>query len=88
MNPAAWDFPVFDALTGKHRALTIGLREHFLAVAIPENVARMKSLDPSVFVRADYGRSYSVSCSYASSAIWTWLVWRDEEPSMLPYNDV
>ena len=57
-------------------------------MATPENVNHMKSSDPSVFVRADYGRSYSASCSYAPSAVWTWLVWRDEEPSMLAYNEV
>ncbi|AEO58594.1 hypothetical protein MYCTH_2306044 [Thermothelomyces thermophilus ATCC 42464] len=63
-------------------------RERFLAIATPESVTRMKRADPSVFERADYGRSYATTTSYASSAVWAWLVWRDEEPKMLGYNDV
>ncbi|KAL2161795.1 hypothetical protein VTH06DRAFT_7579 [Thermothelomyces fergusii] len=63
-------------------------RERFLAVATPESVARIKRADPSVFERADYGRSYATTTSYAPSAVWAWLVWRDEEPKMLGYNDV
>ncbi|GAB1319830.1 Abscisic acid ABA receptor [Madurella fahalii] len=65
-------------------------REHFLAVATPENVARMKSSDPtgSVFERADYGRSYSTLTSYAPCAAWTWLVYQTKEPKILGYNDV
>ncbi|KAK4118402.1 hypothetical protein N657DRAFT_583706 [Parathielavia appendiculata] len=63
-------------------------RDHFLAVATPENVARMKSSDPTVFERADYGRSYSSTSSYAPSAVWTWLVRQEEEPKMLGYSDV
>jgi hypothetical protein len=63
-------------------------REHFLAVATPENVARMKSSDPGVFEQADYGRSYSTTTSYAPSAAWTWLVCREEGPAMLGYSDV
>jgi hypothetical protein len=47
----------------------------------------MKSSDPTVFGRADYGRSYSSISSYAPSAAWTWLAWGDEEPRMLLYTD-
>jgi hypothetical protein len=63
-------------------------REHFLAVATPENVAHMKSSDPGVFEQADYGHSYSTTTSYAPSAAWTWLVCREEDPVMLCYSDV
>ncbi|KAL2257959.1 hypothetical protein VTK26DRAFT_8911 [Humicola hyalothermophila] len=65
-------------------------REHFLAVAVPENVARMKASDPTgtVFERADYGRSYSTTTSYTPSAAWTWLVSADAEPKILTYTDV
>ncbi|KAK0665459.1 hypothetical protein QBC41DRAFT_12874 [Cercophora samala] len=66
------------------------LRQHFLAVATPENVAHMKSSDPTgtVFERADYGRSYSTLTSYAPCAVWTWLVAREPDPFILGYNDV
>lgn len=63
-------------------------RDHFLAVAVPENVARLKAQDPTVFERADYGRSYSLTTSYTPSAVWTWLVAGDESPSILAYNDI
>lgn len=63
-------------------------REHFLAVATPENVAGIKRADPTAFGRADYGRSYSTTSSYAPSAVWAWLVCREEEPAMLAYTDV
>ncbi|KAK1833722.1 hypothetical protein QBC39DRAFT_345916 [Podospora conica] len=67
-----------------------GQREHFLGVASPDNVSRVKSADANgkVFQRADYGRGYSTLTSYAPSAVWTWLVYRDEAPSVLGYNDV
>lgn len=66
------------------------LRQHFLAVATPKNVAHMKASDPSgsVFERADYGRSYSTLTSYAPCAVWTWLVATEEYPCILGYNDV
>jgi hypothetical protein len=48
----------------------------------------MKSADSSLFERADYGRSYSTTTSYAPSAAWAWLVARQEEPSMLSYTDI
>lgn len=65
-------------------------RDHFLAVATPDNVASMKSSDPTgqVFARADYGRSYSALTSYTPCAVWTWLVCRQQEPKILAYNDV
>ncbi|KAK4238060.1 hypothetical protein C8A03DRAFT_33961 [Achaetomium macrosporum] len=63
-------------------------REHFLAIATPENVGRMKSADSTLFERADYGRSYSTTSSYAPSAAWAWLVGRQEEPRMLAYSDI
>ncbi|KAK4661205.1 uncharacterized protein QC763_704350 [Podospora pseudopauciseta] len=65
-------------------------RQHFLAVATPENVAHMKCSDTTgtVFERADYGRSYSTLTSYAPCAVWTWLVARESDPIMLGYNDV
>ncbi|KAK4221077.1 hypothetical protein QBC38DRAFT_461873 [Podospora fimiseda] len=65
-------------------------RNHFLAVATPENIAHMKSNDPTgtVFERADYGRSYSTLTSYAPCAVWTWLVAGEDEPSILGYNDI
>jgi hypothetical protein len=73
----------------RSRALAPGShREHFLAVATPENVARLKSKDPSLFERADYGRSYSTTTSYAPSAAWTWLVWEDAGAKMIGYSDV
>ncbi|KAK4188639.1 hypothetical protein QBC35DRAFT_495990 [Podospora australis] len=66
------------------------LRQHFLAVATPKNVAHMKASDPtgSVFERADYGRSYSTLTSYAPCAVWTWLVAEEEDPLILGYNDI
>ncbi|KAK0639966.1 hypothetical protein B0T16DRAFT_337478 [Cercophora newfieldiana] len=65
-------------------------REHFLGIAAPENVSDMKKSDPTgtVFERADYGRSYSALTSYTPSAVWTWLVCREEEPRVLAYNDI
>ncbi|KAL2128097.1 hypothetical protein VTI74DRAFT_9738 [Chaetomium olivicolor] len=65
-------------------------RQNFLAVATPENVASMKASDATgtVFERADYGRSYSTTSSYAPSAVWTWLLCKEEEPRMLLYSDV
>ncbi|KAK0711810.1 hypothetical protein B0H67DRAFT_492623 [Lasiosphaeris hirsuta] len=74
-------------------ALTLPLgsqREHFLGVAAPDNVSRMKKSDATgtVFARADYGRSYSTLTSYTPGAVWTWLVCREEEPRMLAYNDI
>lgn len=75
--------------TDRRRALAPGpQREHFLAVATPENVARMKSSNPGVFEQADYGRSYSTTSSYAPSAAWTWMVCGEENPVMLGYSDV
>ncbi|KAK4152109.1 hypothetical protein C8A00DRAFT_16554 [Chaetomidium leptoderma] len=72
---------------GNALALAADEREPFLAVATPENVARMKTLDPAVFTRADYGHSYSTTSSYAPSAAWAWLVCR-EQPTMLAYSEV
>ncbi|KAK1756435.1 hypothetical protein QBC47DRAFT_186200 [Echria macrotheca] len=74
-------------------ALTLPLgpqRHHFLGVAAPENVSRMKKSDPTgtIFERADYGRSYSTLTSYAPCAVWTWLVCREEAPRFLAYNDI
>ncbi|KAL0472920.1 hypothetical protein QR685DRAFT_156467 [Neurospora intermedia] len=65
-------------------------REHFLAVATPENVANMKRADHTgtIFDRADYGRTYSTTTSYTPSAAWAWLVCDDEHPKMLAYNDI
>jgi len=65
-------------------------RHHFLAIATPENIAHMKSNDPTgtVFERADYGRSYSTLTSYAPCAVWTWLMAQEEEPNILAYNDI
>ena len=59
-------------------------------MAAPDNLSRIKKLDPTgaLFERADYGRSYSTLASYTPSAAWTWLVWRDDEPRILGYNDV
>ena len=48
----------------------------------------MKGADPAVFERADYGRSYSTTASYAPSAAWTWLVCREEDAPLLGYSDV
>lgn len=64
-------------------------REHFLGVASPENVSQMKASDSTgtVFMRADYGRSYSTLTSYTPGAVWTWLVCREESPGILGYND-
>lgn len=73
------------------RALPKGpQREHFLAVATPENVANMKKADHTgtIFDRADYGRAYSTTTSYTPSAAWAWLVCDDEHPKMLAYNDI
>lgn len=79
-------------LTNHHRrALPKGpQREHFLAVATPENVANMKKSDHTgtIFERADYGRPYSTTTSYTPSAAWAWLVCDDEHPKMLGYNDI
>ncbi|KAL2270595.1 hypothetical protein VTJ83DRAFT_2779 [Remersonia thermophila] len=72
---------------GNALALDPPRREQFLAVATPENVARLK-MERGVFERADYGRSYSALASYTPSAVWTWLVWKDEEPAMFAYSDV
>ncbi|KAK3331592.1 hypothetical protein B0T19DRAFT_83401 [Cercophora scortea] len=74
-------------------ALTLPLgpkRDHFLAVAVPENVAHLKSTDETgcLFERADYGRSYSTSTSYTPSAVWTWLVCGEENPGFFGYNDI
>ncbi|KAK4202173.1 hypothetical protein QBC40DRAFT_46151 [Triangularia verruculosa] len=65
-------------------------RQHFLAIATPENVGHMKASDPTgtVFERADYGRSYSSLTSYAPCAVWTWLVAREPDPIIMGYNDV
>jgi len=49
----------------------------------------MKASDSTgtVFMRADYGRSYSTLTSYTPGAVWTWLVCREESPGILGYND-
>lgn len=75
--------------TDTARALTWGLeRDRFLAVAERRNIAHMKESDPTVFERADYGRPYSTTTSYTTSAVWAWLVWQEDEPKMLVYTDV
>ncbi|KAH6838668.1 hypothetical protein B0I37DRAFT_242671 [Chaetomium sp. MPI-CAGE-AT-0009] len=74
---------------GNALALTPGPeRGRFLAVATPGSVASIKRSDPGVFERADYGRSYSTTASYAPSAAWAWLVCQEENAKMLVYTDV
>ena len=82
--------PPWPVLTAFDRCLPAGPeRQHFLAIATPENIAHIKSNDPTgtVFERADYGRSYSTLTSYAPCAVWTWLMAQEEQPSILAYND-
>ncbi|KAJ4290029.1 hypothetical protein N0V88_006831 [Collariella sp. IMI 366227] len=65
-------------------------RERFLGIATPKNVARMKASDATgtIFQRSDNNRSYSTFCSYTPSAVWTWMLCREEEPRMLLFSDV
>ncbi|KAK3940241.1 hypothetical protein QBC46DRAFT_314214 [Diplogelasinospora grovesii] len=63
-------------------------RNHFLAIAMPENLEAMKQADSSLFERADYGRAYSALTSYGPSAAWAWLVCEDPIPRILAYNDI
>lgn len=73
------------------RALAAGPeRERFLGIATPKNVARMKASDATgtIFQRSDNNRSYSTFCSYTPSAVWTWMLCREEEPRMLLFSDV
>jgi hypothetical protein len=77
-----------DWLTGD-RALALGeKREHFLAVATPEEMARLRQRDQTLFEPADYGKAYSLTTSYAPSGAWAWLVWREERPGVIGFNDV
>jgi hypothetical protein len=75
----------------ENRALPLGpRRDHFLAIAGPDSVSRMKAADPTgtLFNRADYGRSYSALTSYPTGAVWTWLVHRVDTPTIIAYNDI
>ncbi|KAL1843548.1 hypothetical protein VTJ49DRAFT_1141 [Mycothermus thermophilus] len=74
-------------ILGNALALDPPRREQFLAMATPDNVAKLK-LERGVFERADYGRSYSALTSYTPSAVWAWLVWKEDEPAMFAYSDV
>ncbi|KAJ9155491.1 LanC-like protein 2 [Pleurostoma richardsiae] len=70
-------------------ALPLGRqREHFLAMATPENIARMRSQDSSLFEPADFGMKYGITPSYRASAAWSWLVHDQESPGIIAYNDV
>ncbi|KAK3369779.1 hypothetical protein B0T24DRAFT_533198 [Lasiosphaeria ovina] len=65
-------------------------RNYFLAFATPENVANVRMSNPpgTIFVRADYGRSYSTLTSYAPAAMWVWMVWRENQPTIFCYDDI
>jgi len=63
-------------------------RDHFLALAIPEKVAEMKSEDASIFQPADYGSGCGTLMSYPTSAAWTWMVYDSANPRIIGYNDV
>ena len=74
-----------------YRTLPAGpQRDHFLGIACPENMARMKKLDETgtLFGRADYGRSYSTLTSYTPSSAWAWLVCQEEAPPIISFNDI
>ncbi|KAH7316464.1 hypothetical protein B0I35DRAFT_409662 [Stachybotrys elegans] len=63
-------------------------REHFLALASPEAVSKVKNHDPKLFAPAAYNRDSSVLMNYLSSAAWTWMVYDQETPPMIMFNDI
>jgi hypothetical protein len=71
------------------RALAPGQqREHFLAVATPESIVKLRKQDQTLFEPADYGKPYSLTTSYPPCAAWSWLVCGEEVPKMVAFNDV
>ncbi|KAL7951945.1 hypothetical protein V8C42DRAFT_305725 [Trichoderma barbatum] len=63
-------------------------REHFLSLATVEAIDEAKSVDPEVFLPADYGYDMSLLFKYHTGAAWTWAVCGWENPPMIVYTDV
>jgi hypothetical protein len=51
-------------------------------------VEKAKSVDPDVFLPADYGHGMALLFNYYSSAAWAWAVCELENPPMIAYTDV
>lgn len=63
-------------------------REHFLALATPEQVSGLRRGEKGMFKPASYEKESMILMGYDSSAAWTWLVCRRRLPRMLLYNDM
>lgn len=63
-------------------------RNHFLSVATPSSVHRIRKHDPTMFEQASYGKDAAVLMKYLPSAVWTWLVCEQEHPKLVMYTDV
>ncbi|KAL7792610.1 hypothetical protein V8C37DRAFT_409940 [Trichoderma ceciliae] len=63
-------------------------REHFLSLATVEAIEKAKSVDPDIFLPADYGRDMALLFKYHSSAAWTWAVCEWENPPLIVYTDI
>ncbi|KHN98841.1 LanC-like protein 1 [Metarhizium album ARSEF 1941] len=63
-------------------------RDHFLSLATPDSLQRLRSEHAHLFRRGSYGMSSSPLFSYLPSAAWTWTVFDEDEPRIILFNDV
>lgn len=63
-------------------------RDHFLALATPEIMAKMREDDETVFEPADYGNKYATISGYLFSAAWAWMTCAEKSPGLIFYTDV
>ncbi|KID72618.1 LanC-like protein 2 [Metarhizium brunneum] len=63
-------------------------RDHFLSLATPDSLQRLRSDHPGLFRHGSCGKSSSPLFSYLPSAAWTWTVSNEDEPRIILFNDV
>lgn len=64
-------------------------RDHFLGLATPEAVKKVKAQDPKTFEPATCGgKAPGVMMHYGTSAAWAWAVCEQESPGMIMYSDI
>jgi hypothetical protein len=72
-----------------YRALPLGpQRDHFLALALPANMEKLREDHPEVFPQASYGVESSVAMNYHPSAAWACMVCDQEQPKVILFNDI
>ncbi|KAI1840095.1 hypothetical protein JX266_013698 [Neoarthrinium moseri] len=73
---------------GNALALMPDQRDHLLAQATPDSVAKARAADPTMFEESNYGFHYALFTGYWPSAAWAWFSSTRQESSLIGYNDV